>query len=198
MSTTNRKKITPLPLPRRAAIVEREIHETGIFAKVAANDLDLQNARRDLCLERDICPRCQGTGLIEIGGFSWRDTVTCDQCHGDGGGHEAYQATINELQYGPDHQADYDYASRLEIEAYESYALERLDSCSRELLIGRLVVVARGRKVKHGTRGRIFWIGEDSYGNTRCGLFREDHIDGVTEPIWTALSNCDCVWADEE
>lgn len=192
--TTIRKPVRQLPCPRRASVVDAEIKTSGIYEKVTANDRDLQNARHDLCLDRGICPRCQGTGKIEIGGFSWRDTVTCDQCHGNGGGREAYEAVQRELQYSPEHQADYDYASRLENESSESYALERLDFCPREYLIGRLVVVARGRKVKRGTRGRIFWVGMDGYGKSRCGL----SVDGDTEPIWIALSNCDCVWADEE
>jgi hypothetical protein len=53
----------------------------------------------------------------------------------------------------------------------------------RRIEKGHQVVVARGRKVKKGTTGRVFWIGSGSFG-LRAGIETD-----AGETVWTALDN---------
>ena len=53
---------------------------------------------------------------------------------------------------------------------------------------GDEVVVFKGRKVPRGTKGELFWLGEDSYGKARAGVRCSNG-----EVCWTALSNLQVV-----
>lgn len=57
----------------------------------------------------------------------------------------------------------------------------------RQVKKGHQVVVARGRKVKKGTIGRVFWIGPGNFG-PRAGIETD-----AGETVWTALDNLDRV-----
>jgi hypothetical protein len=55
---------------------------------------------------------------------------------------------------------------------------------SGEIVKGCTIRVVKGRKVPIGTEGRVFWMGEDSYGKSKIG------IDAGGERIFIAASNC--------
>lgn len=71
--------------------------------------------------------------------------------------------------------------------AEEARREEAAEARLREVRRGCRAVVARGRKVAKGTEGRVFWIGNGTYG-WRVGLETD-----TGEPVWTALSNLDRV-----
>jgi hypothetical protein len=56
-----------------------------------------------------------------------------------------------------------------------------------KIVKGQIVTVVRGRKVAKGTTGEIRWIGEDSYGKTRIGIYANEEMH------FTALTNVEVV-----
>lgn len=69
------------------------------------------------------------------------------------------------------------------------------DTEARELLIGspdkgEEVVVVSGRKVPHGTRGSIRWLGLGNHGEIRVGLA----VPGEPKLVYTAASNVIGIW----
>lgn len=64
-------------------------------------------------------------------------------------------------------------------------ALERVEK-------GRIVEVYKGRKVKIGLKGEIFWIGFDSFGKEKLGIKTSDRKEGGKwlDVVWVASSNC--------
>lgn len=58
---------------------------------------------------------------------------------------------------------------------------------------GDYVEVVKGRKVRKGTIGKVFWMGRDNYANLKVGIAvtdRKDHRGFHVDVEWTALSNC--------
>jgi hypothetical protein len=84
--------------------------------------------------------------------------------------------------------------------AYGAYSnhvaeMQRLADVEREFNRvdkGKFVTVARGRKVPKGTRGQVFWIGNNGFG-TSVGI-----ITATGEKHFTALTNVDTVVASPE
>lgn len=67
------------------------------------------------------------------------------------------------------------------------------DNAQMRVERGTYVEVIKGRKVPVGTRGRVFWVGEDRYGNIKIGIATSNHknIDGRNLDVaWTAVHNC--------
>lgn len=64
-------------------------------------------------------------------------------------------------------------------------ALERVEK-------GRIVEVYKGRKVKIGTKGEIFWIGVDSFGKEKLGIKTSNRKENGKwlDVIWVASNNC--------
>ena len=58
---------------------------------------------------------------------------------------------------------------------------------------GKWVIVERGRKVPHGTRGLVFWTGTDNYNKTKIGIAVTNRKENnrYTDVVWTAASNCE-------
>jgi len=52
-----------------------------------------------------------------------------------------------------------------------------------DIVAGQIVIVIKGRKVPIGIVGEIRWIGEDSYGKVKVGIWSNE------EMFFTALSN---------
>lgn len=71
--------------------------------------------------------------------------------------------------------------------AEEARREEAAEARLREVRRGCRAVVARGRKVAKGTEGRVFWLGNGTYG-WRAGLETD-----AGETVWTALNNLDRV-----
>jgi hypothetical protein len=73
-------------------------------------------------------------------------------------------------------------------EAEVAYAeQQRLSElASGKIMKGQRVVVARGRKVPKGTRGIVFWIGDNGWGES-VGI----EVEGTGERVFTASTNCD-------
>jgi hypothetical protein len=66
-------------------------------------------------------------------------------------------------------------------------ATDRIVAFAAKIERGKTVIVARGRKVKKGTIGEVFWLGEGNYG-LRAGI---KDADGTV--YWTAASNLDVI-----
>lgn len=60
------------------------------------------------------------------------------------------------------------------------------DLAGGRMMKGQRVIVARGRKVPRGTRGVVFWIGDNGYGES-VGI----EVEGTGERVFTASKNCD-------
>ena len=58
---------------------------------------------------------------------------------------------------------------------------------------GKWVEVVKGKKVPRGTKGLVFWIGVDNWGNSKVGVAvspeRNNH-GGYVDVVWTQQSNC--------
>lgn len=57
---------------------------------------------------------------------------------------------------------------------------------------GKWVEVYKGRKVKKGTKGYVFWEGVDNWGNVKVGIAvseRKDSRGRFADVEWTAMSN---------
>jgi hypothetical protein len=75
------------------------------------------------------------------------------------------------------------YAARLAREAQIE-----AENAAQRVVRGKLVIVARGRKVAKGTVGVVAWIGDSDWG-TRVGLV----IPGVDGLTYTAIGNLDVI-----
>jgi hypothetical protein len=71
--------------------------------------------------------------------------------------------------------------------ALEAKREDEAEARVREVRRGGRAVVARGRKVARGTEGRVFWLGNGTYG-WRAGLETD-----AGETVWIALNNLDRV-----
>ena len=71
--------------------------------------------------------------------------------------------------------------------AEEARREEAAEARLREVQRGCRAVVARGRKVAKGTEGRVFWLGQGTYG-WRAGLETD-----AGETVWIDLRNLDRV-----
>lgn len=69
--------------------------------------------------------------------------------------------------------------------------VNRRVSYAMKVEVGKDVVVVKGRKVKKGTAGRVFWMGEGKWG-VRVGL-----TDAAGATHWTAASNVEVANPDE-
>jgi len=94
-----------------------------------------------------------------------------------------------EVDATPDVRAAYDAYTDKITAAHVAYVAELEFNRVHK---GKFVVVARGRKVPKGTRGQVFWIGNNGYG-TSVGI-----ITATGEKHFTALANVDVVLATPE
>lgn len=66
---------------------------------------------------------------------------------------------------------------------------------------GDTVTVVRGRKHPKGLTGKVFWLGQDNFGNTKAGVATSDRRDTSgrnIDVIWVAVANLDKVVVGEE
>ena len=66
---------------------------------------------------------------------------------------------------------------------------------------GDTVTVVRGRKHPKGLTGKVFWLGQDNFGNTKAGVATSDRRDASgrnIDVIWVAVANLDKVVEVEE
>jgi hypothetical protein len=75
--------------------------------------------------------------------------------------------------------------------AARARTVDRMVTEAETVKVGREVTVVRGRKVKVGTAGRVFWLGNGRFG-WRVGL---ELADG--ERVFTALSNVEVAHPEE-
>lgn len=79
-----------------------------------------------------------------------------------------------------------------EIERFERKRKEAIAEFKSDMNKGDEVEVFKGRKVKVGTRGKIFWIGGSQYG-TRFGVATSERRDADgknIDVVWVAAANC--------
>lgn len=79
-------------------------------------------------------------------------------------------------------------AKAWEAAEYERKRFERGEREARAVARGKVVRVVRGRKVKLGTIGLVFWVGDRGFG-PRVGM----NVEGVEGAVWTAASNVEVV-----
>ena len=111
------------------------------------------------------------------------------------------QVYLGNSEFGTDKVADVD-ATPETVAAYDAWKAaraaeaaaaeearreERAAARLREVVRGCRAVVARGRKVAKGTEGRVFWIGNGTFG-PRAGLETD-----AGETVWVDLRNLDRV-----
>jgi len=94
--------------------------------------------------------------------------------------------------------AAYETRVKAEAEAREAAEVARRTAEARVAehnrpMHGKVMQVVKGRKVPHGTVGRVFWVGLDNYGKTKVGLATSERKDADgrnVDVVWTAASNC--------
>lgn len=94
------------------------------------------------------------------------------------------------------------YENQLRAKA-EKEALERVEK-------GRVVEVYKGRKVKLGTTGYVFWEGRDNFGNDKIGIatsnkkvqkpgkYGDRMFESYADVIFVAKNNCRVVGSDSK
>jgi len=188
MTATRTPAINVKPAPRRLDVIQAEL--VAAKARMEFAYRSVENVQRDACMESGVCYHCKGLGYVPHhyhDGDSMHDE--CSRCNGDGGGNAAYYAIVGQFAMPAEHKADCDEYTRLETEYAISESFEH--HCNFPQWKGYRVRVARGRKVKIGTEGVVFWVGSSQWG-MRVGL----RVDGVSDPVWVDAKNIDVVWAE--
>lgn len=199
-------KLTLVAAPRSPKAIAAEI--AALEPVVDGHFTALKNAIADLKADNNLCERCGGKG-----GWRYRPTLdymheyeweTCKECDGV----DRASSLEESLALPPDEAADAKKLQELRAEFAKSQKLadgDWLPANSRytpiilgdqtprcHLLKGMVCTVYRGRKVKVGTTGQVFWSGIGSYGD-RVGL----RVDGQADPVWVDARNVRPVWVEE-
>lgn len=69
--------------------------------------------------------------------------------------------------------------------------VNRMVELAKTPIVGKDVVVVKGRKVAHGTSGRVFWFGNNGFGDS-VGI---EQADGTR--VFTSVKNVEVVNADD-
>ena len=111
----------------------------------------------------------------------------CDSC-----GREIVKANkgkINATPFGAGYVftcwSDLHTCSDANVEGWASSQNYRI--AEGQIVAGQIVTVVKGRKVPIGTTGEIRWIGEDSYGSMRVGIWVNEKM------LFTAVNNVEVV-----
>ncbi len=179
--------MTATTLPRNPVTIQAEIDQLCPAFNNAQTAYRM--ATSDCLEENGICMRCRGKGtLLET---HWEDgmgdifrhytpqVVKCTACDG-----RDDSAKVEELL--ADFHGEYERLSN-EINALDT-ELDKSNRIEANPKGYRVRVTAKRAKVKHGTEGLCFWIGDSQYG-TRIGIKTD-----AGETIWTALDNVSPVW----
>ncbi len=173
--------MTATTLPRNPVTIQAEMDQ--LSERVQAAKIDHDNAIRDCLEENGVCMRCKGKGKIMVvysmDFVAEYGEVNCEDCNGKDDKakvkalladfHGEYERLSNELN-----ALDNELGKSVHIEANpKGY---------------RVRVTAKRAKVKQGTEGLCFWVGQTQYG------FRVGFKTDAGETIWTALDNVSPVW----
>lgn len=195
--------------PRSPQAIKAELDARGLVEICKHHQTDLENARKDAHEEAGLCAKCGG-----FGGWEYRPTLdymnefayqTCPDCDGV----NRAQPIIEALDYPPEHLEDFAALEALQSEWTKSEKLANGDwqpargsywagglgdnSSRAQALKGLVVTVYRGRKIKIGTTGLCFWVGNSQYGE-RVGI----RVEGQETPVWVDARNVRPVWAADE
>lgn len=103
---------------------------------------------------------------------------------------EAYTKWYTE-QFLPAAEAEY---VKAQVSARTHKVECAIDEIRSTIRRGDVVTVARGRKYAKGLTGKVFWLGQDNYGNTKAGIATSDRRDVSGRNLdvaWVALANLD-------
>lgn len=125
-------------------------------------------------------------GLYSYGVSGWDGESIVAVSGNWGGGYDGPSAEWASLEINPSLETLAEVQEFGRQQAAINHARRRLAELMDEATFvrkGDLVRVVAGRKVAHGTTGRIFWVEDGGYG--RIGL----RVDGSAEPVWSYLKN---------
>ncbi len=113
---------------------------------------------------------------------------------------KVYYASTSHYTY--ENVAEVDATPEVKAKAREwlfKWAMEQLRKADKEKAerpeVGKMVKVVKGRKVKLGTTGKMFWAGTDRWGKLKVGVATSEKKENgrYVDVVWTWVDNVEVI-----